>query len=90
MELNVPEPAIRLQETVPVGVTAVPASVSVTVAVQVVGPFTRTVEGLQLTVVVVALLLAVKSKVPELGAKFPPPPPVAVIRVPPSWPRLCV
>jgi hypothetical protein len=50
--VNVPVPVL-VQETVPVGVIAVPVEVSVTVAVHVVDAPTATVDGLQLTLVVV-------------------------------------
>jgi hypothetical protein len=50
-ELKVPALSL-FHVTVPEGVMAVPREVSVTVAVQVVGLFTGTVLGLQLTLVV--------------------------------------
>jgi hypothetical protein len=56
VQLAVPEklPVPELEKlTVPVGVEMVPLSVSVTVAVQVVGEFTATEEGKQLTLVAV-------------------------------------
>ncbi len=48
-ELNVPEASLQL--TIPVGVTCVPMSVSETTAVQVLGAFTGTEAGLQVTLV---------------------------------------
>ncbi len=64
--LNVPEPAVRLQETVPVGVILAPVSESVIVAMQVVGAFTTSGE-VQLVLVEEERLLTVRLKVPELG-----------------------
>ena len=52
--------------TVPVGALVVPADVSVTVAVQVVGALTGTEEGEQLTPVVVVRVVTVSEAVPEL------------------------
>ena len=48
--LKAPEPAVA-NETVPVGVAAVPVDVSVTVAVHVEGALTGTEAGVQLTLV---------------------------------------
>jgi len=55
-----------LQVIVPVGVTVVPELVSLTVAVQVVGEFTTSGLGLQLTVVVVLRRLSVIDALPLL------------------------
>jgi hypothetical protein len=52
---------------VPVGVEAVPTSVSVTVAVHVVDWPTTTADGLHATVVVVARLLTVTDVLPLLA-----------------------
>ncbi len=52
--------------TVPLGVTAVPTSLSVTVAVHVLGAFTATAGGLQVTLVDVERCVAATSKLPEL------------------------
>jgi len=60
--------------TVPVGVLAVPLSVSVTVAVQVVEPSTGTVAGLQLTAVEVERFVTVTVVVPELATWVESPP----------------
>ena len=66
--LKVPVPPV-LKVTVPAGADFVPlGSVSVTVAVQVVGAFSATDAGEQLTVVVVARVLTLSPKVPELEA----------------------
>lgn len=60
--LKLPEP-VELNVTVPpVGVIDVGASVSVTVAVHVVGALTGTEDGLQFTVVEVVRWVAVRSK----------------------------
>ncbi len=64
-ELNVPEPAVRLQDTVPDGVVLVPESESVKVAEHVTPTFTGVDVGLQLTLVEVERLLTVNAKVPE-------------------------
>jgi len=65
----VPKPPIlAVQDTVPVGVMAVPASVSVTVAVQVVAALTMTEGGAQTIAVVVILLATVTVVLPELVA----------------------
>ncbi len=64
--LNVPEPAVKLHETVPVGVILVPESESVTVAVHVTPTLTGVEEGLQLKLVDVERLLTVRLNVPEL------------------------
>ena len=59
-ELN--DPALSVENvTVPAGVEGVPASVSVTVPVQVVGALTGTDEGVQLTVTEVARTVAVSE-----------------------------
>ena len=63
--LKVPVPLL-VKVTVPVGVLAGNASVSVTVAVHVVVPPARMGLGPQVTVVVVERLLTFKVKVPEL------------------------
>src|SRR3989442_12007565 len=60
--------------TVPVGVDFVPVSVSVTVAVQVVGCPTATVAGVPLTVVEVERLFTVTVAVPLEVACVPSPP----------------
>jgi hypothetical protein len=60
--LKAPVPVEAQEETVPLGVLVVPASVSVTVAVQVVGALTATEEGEQLTVVEVERLVTVSAK----------------------------
>ncbi len=57
VELKLPEPLV-LKVIVPVGVVAVPAEVSVTVAMHVTGAFTGIVAGVQLSVVVVVRLVA--------------------------------
>ena len=62
--LKVPAPLL-LKLTVPVGVLGVPLSVSVTVAVQVVG-WPTTDAGVQPTLVLVERLLTVTVVVPEL------------------------
>ena len=74
--LNVPL-LLLAKLTVPVGVVFVPLSVSVTVAVQVVEPFTRTGLGVQLTVVLVDRLGA---SVNAVCAVQPDAWPVAVAR----------
>jgi len=51
--LKLPAPPLFVQVTVPVGVIAVPVSVSVTVAVQLVEPLATMLVGVQLTVVLV-------------------------------------
>src|SRR5438552_7018484 len=53
----------------PVGVAAAPSTVSVTVAVQLVGLPTGTEAGVQLTLVVVGCLVAVTTVVPELPSR---------------------
>ena len=58
--MKVPVPLLA-KLTVPVGALWVPAEVSVTVAVHVVGEFTATEAGLQLTAVVVVRLLTVTA-----------------------------
>jgi len=60
--------------TVPVGVAVVPAAVSLTAAVQVVGAFTGIVAGRQLTEVAVERVVTVTVVVPELVACVPSPP----------------
>jgi len=60
--------------TVPVGVEAVPAAVSVTVAVQLVAWLITTVEGVHPTAVVVVLRLTVTVAVPVLVPWFASPP----------------
>ena len=54
--------------TGPVGVVAPAPAVSVTAAVQLIGPFTGTVVGVQLTLVLVDLMVAVTGVVPLLAA----------------------
>ena len=71
--LKVPVPLL-VQETVPVGVIAVPAAVSATVAVQVLGWFTITVGGEQFMVVVVVRRFTVMAVFPELVAWVASPP----------------
>src|SRR2546428_6604888 len=69
------EPApLLLKLTVPVGVLLVPASVSLTVAVQVVGWPTTTDAGVQPTLVLVERLLTVTVVEPELPAWVVSPP----------------
>ena len=64
--LKLPGAAPLLQVIVPVGVTVVPELVSLTVAVQVVGEFTTSGLGPQLTVVVVLRRLSVIDALPLL------------------------
>jgi hypothetical protein len=64
--LNAPLSLVRV--TVPVGVVPPVPAVSVTVAVQVVAPFTRTVVGVQLTLVPVDLVVTVTGVEPLLTA----------------------
>jgi hypothetical protein len=64
--LNVPTPLL-VKATVPVGVLAVPESVSLTVAVQIVESSTATVLGAQVTIVLVVRNLAVTAVPPLLG-----------------------
>ena len=71
--LKVPAPLL-LKLTVPVGVLLVPTSVSLTVAVQVVGWPTTTDAGLQPTLVLVERLLTVTVVVPELPVWVVSPP----------------
>jgi len=63
---NVPSPFL-VQPTLPVGVIGVPAEVSVTVAVQVVGWRSATVVGAQTTAVVVARCVTDTLEDPELS-----------------------
>lgn len=65
MKLNVPDPVL-VKLTMPVGGMVVPGPVSVTVAVQLVGAFTGTVPGLQLTVVLVGRRVTVIVVLPWL------------------------
>ena len=65
VELKLPEPLL-LKVTVPVGVTFVPADVSVTVAVHVEAMFTGSVAGVQVTVGLVERWLAMRLKLLEL------------------------
>ena len=65
--MKVPVPLL-VNETVPVGALVVPPDVSVTVAVHVVGAFTATEAGVQLTAVVVFRLVTVTAWLPELAA----------------------
>jgi hypothetical protein len=71
--LKVPTPLL-VKATVPVGVLAVPASVSLTVAVQVVVLLTGRLVGVQLTLVVVVRGVAVTLVMPELVAWVSSPP----------------
>ena len=64
--VKVPVPLLA-NETVPVGALVVPPEVSVTVAVHVVDCATTTVEGEQLTPVVVVRRVTVSEAVPELA-----------------------
>ena len=74
VELKVPA-SLLVQLTVPVGVVFVPTSVSVTVAVQVVGCPTTTDDGEQLTPVVVErFAVTVTTVVPELPRCVESPP----------------
>ena len=57
-----------MKATVPVGVVAPAPATSVTVAVQVVAIFSKTVDGVQLTVVLVDLTIAVTAVIPLLTA----------------------
>ena len=63
--LKVPVPLL-VNATVPVGVTAVPPDVSVTVAEQVAAVLTATDEGVHETVVLVERRVTVTVAVPEL------------------------
>ena len=73
-------PALSLVKvTVPVGVTAPDPDASLTVAVQVVEPSTATVDGEQLTLVLLARWPAVTTVVPLLPACTVLPPYVAVM-----------
>ncbi len=65
VELKLPE-LLLLKVTVPVGVAVVPEEASETVAVQVVGAFTTSGFGVQLTVTEAARFETVRLKVPEL------------------------
>ncbi len=65
VELKVPEPPL-LNVMVPVGVTFVPAEVSLTVAVQVAATFTGTELGEQTTLTELERFEAVRLKLPEL------------------------
>jgi len=65
--VKVPVPLL-VKARVPVGALVVPAEVSVTVAVQVVGELTGIEEGAHATAVVVVRLLTVPLAVPELVA----------------------
>jgi hypothetical protein len=62
--LKVPAPLLA-KRTVPLGLLCVPLSVSLTVAVHVVGASTGTVLGVQLTLVLVERLVAVTVSSPE-------------------------
>jgi len=74
VELKVPA-SLLVQLTVPVGVVFVPTSVSVTVAVQVVGCPTTTDDGEQITVVPVErFAVTVTVVVPELPKCVESPP----------------
>ncbi len=65
VELKLPEPLL-VKVTVPVGVTVVPADVSVTVAVQVEGAFAGSELGEQTTLTDEERFEAVRVKLPEL------------------------
>ena len=65
--MKVPVPLLA-KVTVPVGALAVPGEVSVTVAVQVTALLTTTVEGLQLTLVLVRRSATISVAIPELAA----------------------
>src|SRR5438094_7021224 len=73
--VKVPLPPLLLKDTVPVGVIAVPVSVSVTVAVHVVGWPKATVDGVQLTLVSVFRFggsrTTVLPRLPECDASPP-------------------
>ena len=71
--VNVPAPLV-LKLTVPVGVVFAPASVSLTVAVHVVGASTGTLAGVQLTLVAVLRTLTVTVVLPLLAACVASPP----------------
>ncbi len=73
VELKLPEPLL-LKATVPVAVTAVPADVSVTVAVHVEDALTASGLGEQTTLKEEDRFEAVRLKVPELPRWFVPPP----------------
>src|SRR5258708_3880764 len=62
-------PPLELKLTVPVGVDLLPVSVSLTVAVQLLAPFTGSVAGLQLTLVEVVRVLTLIVVVPLLVAR---------------------
>lgn len=64
MELKVPEALPKV--TVPIGVMGLPVEVSTAVMVHVVGAFTGTEAGVQLTLVEVERFVAVRLKLPEL------------------------
>jgi hypothetical protein len=75
VKVNVPVGALLLQLTVPVGVLLVPlGSVSLTVAVQVVGLPAWNELGVQLTLVLVARVVAVTAVLPLLVACLVSPP----------------
>ena len=71
--LKLPAPEL-VKLTVPVGVELVPAEPSPTVVVQVVGAFTGSVDGLQVTAVAVNRVVTVTVVVPELEAWVASPP----------------
>ena len=73
MPLKVPAP-LEANSTIPVGVLVLPVAVSVTVAVQVVGLFTGTLVGVQLTLIMVVRGVAVTLVMPELAAWVSSPP----------------
>lgn len=62
-----------MKVTVPVGVIGVPGDTSATVPVQVAAWLMTTVDGVQLTVVVVSRLFTARLKVPELPLWFASP-----------------
>jgi len=62
-ELNIPDPVL-VKLTGPIGAIGVPGPVSVTVAVHVVGAFTGTEPGLQLTLVEVGRFVTVMVVLP--------------------------
>ena len=73
--LNVPAGVpLEVKVTVPVGVIALPPLASLTVAVQVVVLFTGSVDGLQVTTVVVLRWVTARPKVPLLPLCLGSPP----------------
>ena len=68
--VNDPPPLV-LKLAAPLGVIGVPGELSVTVALHVVGPFSMSGLGVQLTLVEVERLLTVSAKLPELLLVLP-------------------